>query len=60
MVAERFNECTVDLPVYYMVGLQKKIVFLTKSTILRNTSFFSECHDEPDYFFFKRKKNKKT
>lgn len=56
MVAERFNECTVDLPVYYMVGLQKRIVFLTKSTILRNTSFFSECHDEPDYFFLKERK----
>jgi hypothetical protein len=48
MVAERFNECTVDLPVYDMVGLQKRIVILTKSTILRNTSLFSECHDEPD------------
>ena len=45
-----FNECTIDLPVYYLHENVKNIIFLTKTGILRNTSTIVECQEEYSVF----------
>ena len=45
-----FNECTIDLPVYYIHQNKKNIRFFTKTGILRNTSMIVDCKEEPSVF----------
>ena len=49
-----FSDCTIHLPVYYLEGNNKNIVFLTKSGILRNYSSISECREEHVFYVGKK------
>ena len=51
-VPTKVNECTIDLPVYYLNGNSKIILFMTKSGVLRNTSAVTDCSDDYELFNF--------
>ena len=51
-VPDKVDQCVYDLPIFIQEGGHKKMVFLTKNIILRNTSSIIECSDEQDIFKF--------
>ena len=49
-IPKSFSDCTIDLPVYFMIGNKKQVLYMTKSGVLRNTSTVSICKEDIEFF----------
>ena len=61
-IPQSFSDCTIDLPVYYKTekNLNKIVLYMTKSGVLRNTSTIKDCDDDEEIFDFGKLSVKRT